>query len=308
MRGPSRREFLGGAAGAAALAALPYAPTRPTATRARAAARVPLAGATVNPVSYGITSNLQAASIYDGYVGMPLATTFEKVYMGHGAFGSLPPQKMTQLAPAGCQFLVSIEPSRTMTSAEQSLLANWLAMMNKSGIPYRVVLYSECNDKAFKTAGDWFAYWSFYAPVVQAAGVACGYDPGCGFMAIGRAEAYFPSSPAPDELWMDYYATAFRGGSRLGNLIAMASSAGVPAGLAEWGWAAGDTTFGPMTIPWWNTYCSYLMQLITSGKITLGAINFAAKADGRTVDVISSPSDPRIPMIRQVSQTIQGAA
>ena len=302
MRGISRREFLGGAAGVIAVATLPPAGST------RAAAPAPLAGATTNPSSYGITSNLDAANIYDGYVGMPLATTFEKVYMGHGAFPPSPPQKMTQLAPAGCQFLVSIEPSRTMTTAEQNLLAKWLAMLSKSGIPYRIVLYSECNDKAFQTADEWFAYWSYYAPVVQAAGVPCGYDPGCGFMAIGRAIEYFPSNPAPDELWMDYYATAFRGGSRLDRLIAKAQSAGISCGMAEWGWAAGDTTFGAMTMPWWNTYGSYLIQLIKSGKITLGAINFAAKANGRTVDVINSASDPRISMIHAVAQAVQGAA
>jgi hypothetical protein len=306
LRGLSRREFLGGAAGIAAVAALPSSPSS-HAARAQATA-TPLAGATVNTSSYGVTSFLDAAKIYDGYVGLPLATTFEKVYMSHGAFGAQPPAKVTQLAAAGCQFLVSIEPSRTMTSSEQNLLAKWLTMMNNSGIPYRVVLYSECNDKAFKTAADWFAYWSFYAPVVRAAGVSCGYNPGCGFLAIGRAEAYFPSHPAPDELWMDYYATAFRGGSRIDKLIAAAASAGIPAGMAEWGWAAGDTTFSPMTMPWWNEYGSYLLHLVGTRKITLGAINFAAKANGRTVDVINGANDPRIPMIKQMAQTVQAAA
>jgi len=282
--------------------------TLPPGSTSQAAAPAPLAGATLNTASYGVKSYLDAANIYDGYVGMPLATTFEKVYLGHGAFPPQPPAKMTQLAPAGCEFLVSIEPSRTMTTAEQNLLAKWLAMLTKSKIPYRIVLYSDCNDKAFKTAEEWFAYWRYYAPVVQAAGVPCAYNPGCGFMAIGRAMEYFPSNPAPDALWMDYYATAFRGGSRIDKLIAMARSAGISCGLAEWGWAAGDTTFSPMTIPWWNTYCSYLMQLIKSGKITLGAINFAAKANDRTHDVINSASDPRIPMIRAMAQTVQGTA
>jgi len=262
VRGLSRREFLGGAAGVIAVAALPPAGT------SRAAATTPLAGATLNPSSYGITSYLDAANIYNGYVGMPLATTFEKVYMGHGAFPPQPPAHMTELAPSGCQFLVSIEPSRTMTTSEQKLVAQWLAMLSNSGIQY----------------------------------------PGCGFMAVARALEYFPANPAPDELWMDYYATAFRGGSRLGNLIAKAQAAGTSCGLAEWGWAAGDTTFGPMTMPWWNTYCNYLMNLIKTGKITLGAINFAAKANGRTPDVINSASDPRIPMIRAVAQAMQGAA
>jgi hypothetical protein len=37
-------------------------------------------------------------------------------------------------------------------------------------------------------------------------------------------------------------------------------------------------------------------------------VNFAAKANGRTHDVINSASDPRIPMIRAVAQTVQGTA
>jgi hypothetical protein len=49
---------------------------------------------------------------------------------------------------------------RNMVPSEQALLAKWLTMMNNSGIPYRVVLYLESNDKAFKTAPEWFAYWS----------------------------------------------------------------------------------------------------------------------------------------------------
>jgi hypothetical protein len=95
---------------------------------------------------------------------------------------------------------------------------------------------------------------------------------------------------------------------RLATMTTAAGSAGIPAGMAEWGWATGDTTFGPMTMPWWNEYGSYLMHLIKTGKITLGTINFAAKANGRTADVINCASDPRIPMIKQMAQTVQAAA
>lgn len=307
MRGLSRREFLGGTAGVVAAAALPSsgaAAALSSSGRARGAA-TPLAGCTINLGAYHTTSYLDAANTFDGYVGLPLATTIEKIYMTHGAFGSQPPAKMTQLAQAGCQFLVSIEPSRTMTSSEQNLLAKWLAMLNKAGMNYRVVLYSECNDRAFKTSADWLAYWSYYAPVVKNAGVVCGYDPGCGWQAITRAEQYFPANPAPDEMWMDYYATAYRGGSRLDRLIAIAQGAGVPTGLAEWGWAAGDTTFGPMTLPWWNAYCSYLKHLAGQGNLPLGAIFFSATANGRSDDVITSTSDPRIPQLKSVVQAIQ---
>ncbi len=234
-----------------------------------------------------------------------MAKTFEKIYMGHGSFPTQPPPKMTQLAASGCQFLVSVEPTRLMTPTDQKRMAKWLAMLNTSGLAYRVVLYTECNNKAFKTQQEWQTYWSYYAPVIQGAGVTCGYNPGCGFPAIPRAETYFPSNPTPDELWMDYYATGFRAGSRLDNLIATARTAGIPAGIAEWGWEAGsNVVFNPMNMPWWNEYGSYLTNLISTGSITLGAMYFGSKGNGIKSNVISSASDPRIPVIKQVAQAV----
>ena len=306
MQGLSRREFLGGAAGVAAVAALPASATitsRHASLRARrSAATTPAFGATVDLSSYGGKNYLDAANTFDGFVGLPMATMIQKVYMGHGEFPPHPPLKMTHLAAAGCEFLVSIEPSRSMVPSEQALLAKWLTMMNNSGIPYRVVLYSESNDKAFKTAPEWFAYWSYYAPVVKDAGAVLAYNCGCGFKALPRAEAYFPSNPTPDELWMDFYATSFRGGSRLDTLIGLADNAGIPAGVAEWDWSAGDLIFTPMTLPWWNAYCEYIVSLATAGKLPLGAIFFNAVAKGGRADVIDSASDPRIPGIHRVAQ------
>jgi hypothetical protein len=306
VQGLSRREFLGGAAGVAAVAALPASatvPSRHPSLRARrSAASTPAFGATVDLASYSSKNYLDAANTFDGLVGLPMATTIQKVYMGHGEFPPHPPLKMTQLAKAGCEFLVSIEPSRSMVPSEQALLAKWLTMMNNSGIPYRVVLYSESNDKAFKTAPEWFAYWSYYGPVVKDAGVTLAYNCGCGFKALPRAEAYFPSNPTPDELWMDFYATSFRGGSRLDTLIGQADAAGIPAGIAEWDWSAGNLIFTPMTLPWWNAYCEYIVSLASPGKLPLGAIFFNAVAKGGFADVISSASDPRIPGIHRVAQ------
>jgi hypothetical protein len=306
VQGLSRRKFLGGAAGVAAVAALPASATitsRHASPRARRSAAVtPVFGATVDLASYSSKNYVDAANTFDGFVGLPMATTIQKVYMGHGEFPTHPPLKMTQLAKAGCEFLVSIEPSRSMVPSEQALLAKWLTMMNSSGIPYRVVLYSESNDKAFKTAPEWFAYWSYYAPVVKDAGVTLAYNCGCGFKALPRAEAYFPSNPTPDELWMDFYATSFRGGSRIDTLIGLADNAGIPAGVAEWDWSAGNLIFTPMTLPWWNAYCEYLVSLASGGKLGLGAIFFNAVAKGGFADVISSASDPRIPGIHRVAQ------
>src|SRR5215472_893311 len=139
VQGLSRREFLSGAAGIVAVTALPASATIPArhASRParRSAATTPLVGATVDLASYGGKNYLDAANTFDGCVGLAMATTLQKIYMGHGQLPPHPPLKMTQLAKTGCEFLVSIEPSRNMVASEQALLAKWLTMMNNSGIP-----------------------------------------------------------------------------------------------------------------------------------------------------------------------------
>jgi hypothetical protein len=307
LQGLSRRGFLGAAAGVTIGAALPLAHGPRTAVSTATGAVKPLAGATVNPSEFGQANALAAAKIADGYLGMPLATTLQKVYMNDN-FGKRPPAGMTQLAPSGCQFLVSIKPSQQLSSTEQSRLAAWLAMMNRSGIGYRVSLWQECNDRGFASAQQWLDYWSYYAPVIQAAGVACCYEPGCNPNSFGRALEYFPSSPAPDELWMDLYATNFRLGIRLEQLIAMGQAIGLSAGVAEWGWSVLPQAEDTMTIPDWNDYCSYFIYLAQTGKLRLGTIYYDSSSHTGTANVISNSADPRIPMIQKVSQAVTQAS
>ena len=308
MRDISRRGLLGGAAGIAVAAALPSGLVRAATTpAASAAAATPLAGATINKIAYGVRTWVKAANVFDGYLGLPLAKTIQKVYVPYAQFAATPPQQMTQLAATGCQFLVSVAPSMTMTTAEQQALQNYLAMLTNAGLKYRVVLFSEANNNAFPTAAQWQTYWSYYAPVIRSAGVSCGYDAGCSLIAINRAEQYYPSNPAPDELWMDYYATAFRGGSRLDTLIAMAAASGTPAGIAEWGWSSGIVIFNPMEMPWWNEYCSYLTSLVQGGHLGLGAIFFGSKSHGKNVDVLGKPNDPRIPGVQEVANAVRAS-
>jgi hypothetical protein len=306
VRGISRREFLGGAAGVTAIATLPVSfsqSTRTASKRARAATTA-LNGATVSLAAYGSKTYVDAADTYDGYVGLPLGTTIQKIYMPYDSFPSSPPTKMTQLAAAGCQFIVDVRPSKTLTTTNQNRLSAFLTMLTNQGFTYRVALYAESDNKAFTSAQQWFQYWSYYAPVVKAAGLLCDYDPGCSIFSEANATAYFPSNPTPDELWMDYYATAFRAGERIDSLIALAVAAGIPSGLAEWGWSAGATTFSPMTIPWWNAYCNYLIHLAGQGNMTLGAIYFNSVYQGRRTNVIGSSSDPRIPKILEVVNAV----
>lgn len=305
MPGLSRREFLGGTAGLAAAMALPLSGS------SAQPASTPLAGATVSLDSYsGASSYVDAAQILDGYVGMPLGTTIQKIYLTSGVFPASPGTKMTQLSAVGCQFVISVVPSPAKTSAQQTSLANYLAMITNAGISYRVVLYSEANNRAFTSRSLWQEYWSYYAPIIQDAGISLGYCPGCTVASIYRAEDFFPSDPTPDEVWLDFYATSFRGGARIDDLIALAGAAGAPVGLAEWGWYSGELGLDPMTMPIWTVYCDYLASLGAAGDFGLGAMYFDISPVGNNLEgnTIGSASDPRIPGLQKVYAAIQSAS
>jgi hypothetical protein len=301
MTGLSRRGFLGGAAGLAAVAALP-----PLSGSSRAVT-MPLLGATVDLHSYGVKDYIQAANIFDGYVGMPFATTLQKVLLQSSEFPTSPGTQLTELSGAGCQFLISVEPSTVLTSSEQTRLANYLSMLNNAGITYRVILFSEANDTAFTDQQAWQAYWSYYAPVIKAAGVPLAYCPGCNNQSIARAQAFFPSNPTPDELWLDFYATAVREGVRIDQLVAQAKAVGISVGLAEWGWHAGHTLLNPMTLPWWNLYCAYLTHIATGGNLALGAAYYNDSPGTHPVNAIGATNDPRIPGILRIYNAIKAA-
>lgn len=308
LQGLTRRGFLAGAAGVAAVGIVPSAPRLRAAVSRQAepgAAAKPLAGANVTPHTYGDKNAVTAAKKFDGYVGMPLAVTLQKIFIPAGEYGSTPPAEMTQLGSIGCQFVVAIQPANPPSAQQKSQLAAWLTMLRRAGLSFRIALYPECNNLAFPSKQSWLNYWRYYAPTVQAQGIACCYDPGGSYAAMGRALAYFPSDPAPDELWIDFYATAFGSGSRIGELLALGQSAGVPTGLAEWGWQAGGAGYNAMSMPVWNDYGAYLTELAQAGHFKLGCIYWGSEHLGNTVDVIDSAHDPRIPVIRQVSQAVQ---
>ena len=96
----SRRRFLQGSSAVAAGAVLmpggwPGAVPR-SAARAVSAR---ITGATVQPRVYGTERWVQGAKIFDSYVGMPLATSIQKIYMTEGQFYTDPlPVHLTGLA------------------------------------------------------------------------------------------------------------------------------------------------------------------------------------------------------------------
>jgi TAT (twin-arginine translocation) pathway signal sequence len=297
----SRRNFLlGSSAAAAGVLLIPCGPSGMV-SRARLAAATPtpIRGATVAAYVYGTTNWVKAARTFDSYVRMPLATKIQKIYMHEGQYYTDPlPPHIAQLAAIGCQFIVCVYPSRTNDDSQK--LATFLRLLNSKGIVYRAALVNEWNSGTkFATPQAYLNYWHRYAPVVKAAGV-----PLCNLVCAtciksnyDKIQPGFPTSPLPDQYWIDYYATGYRFKVRLdtsGGLLDQAENHGVPVGIAEFGWSAGG---GSLTMEQWNNYCSYLVRL--APRLQLGCLYWGDP--GRTgEDTVTSANDPKIPGIRQV--------
>lgn len=290
----SRRGFLQGSSAIAAGAVLTPRGLLSAGSRLAPRASAPLVtGATVNPSVYHLSDWAKAAKVFDSYVGLPLAAKIQKIYLKEGEYLTNPlPSHITSLARIGCQFIICFKPSRT--TDDTAKLAKCMQFLNQKGIVYRAVICQEWNTRGKFTPQEYKSYWRKYAPVVKNHGV-----PACYLVcasstkaAFNKIEPGFPTSPLPDQYWIDYYGEAYRFNVRIGGLLDQADSLGVPAGIAEFGYAVAF----PKTMSWamWEKYVPYLAGL--APRMPLGCLYFGC----RDLNTVTSASDRKIPGIQHV--------
>jgi len=246
---------------------------------------------------YDVSGWLRTAQKFNSYVRLPLATKMQKVYLAEGEFFTDPlPAHLTSMARTGCRFIVCVYPSKS--TDQRAKLARFLHLLNRNGIRYQAALVNEWNcGRKFSSAQEYLRYWRHYAPVIKAAGV-----PLCSVVSassntsqLAKVRAGFPVNPLPDRYWIDYYATGYQWKLRLGGLLDQAHSHGVPTGIAEFG--IGANGVAPLGV--WNEYCHYLAGL--APRLPLGAVYWGSMQAGRgRQNVVTGPSDPKIPGIRRV--------
>jgi hypothetical protein len=292
----SRRGFLQGSSAVAAGALLMPRGWLSNMSRGGArAAPAQVTGATVNPSVYHISDWAKGAKIFDSYVGLPLAATIQKIYLKEGEYLTAPlPAHITSLASIGCQFIICFKPSKT--TDETAKLAKCLQLLNQKGIVYRAVISQEWNTRGKFTPPEYKSYWRKYAPVVKNHGVPVCYlvCASSTKSAFNKIEPGFPTTPLPDQYWIDYYGEAYRFKVRIDGLLDQADSLGVPAGIAEFGYAVAF----PKTMTWamWEKYVPYLAGL--APRMPLGCLYFGC----RDLNTVPSANDRKIPGIQQVIQ------
>lgn len=303
----TRRHFLVTTAGVGIAAAVLPTVTSRSAAPASSARAASVAGATVDAWTYRLGWNrVAAAQRFNSYTRTSMAAAAQKIYFSEGEYWTHVPARLAALKH--CLYLISVRPRRSKSPGEQAKLRAFTRMMVKSGMPFRLLLWQEPDDSGFRNGQDWHDYWSYYAPVILAEGAACCYDPGCNPEHFQAAMDWFPTSPKPSELWMDFYANAYSNpwhNVRVDPLITLAAQKGIHCGFAETGFAAG-TTVSP-TRQAFEDYCHYVASL--APRVTLGAVWFGTSTSDPTNrrNVVEGPSDWKISGIRTISAAYKAA-
>jgi hypothetical protein len=142
---------------------------------------------------------------------------------------------------------------------------------------FKLTIYGEPEDSGTGfTAAQYIAYYNYFAPTIQAAGIKCCYDPGSGKGESAQA-AYWPgtvnggSDAHIDEVYVDYYGTSWPA-TTLATIEGLADSINVPFGIAEFNATAKGTFSGVFYDGTVNSYIGYIISVMQA-RITAGKQN-----------------------------------
>jgi hypothetical protein len=267
-------------------------------------------GATIGANNYGgSTTNAQANTNFDGFTGLNLAHTVQKMYHQEGDLASGYPQtdQASSIANGVTKVLLSAKPCRTSGGTyadatvctngktclqEKTNLTNLLNNFIAAGISaanLKVTLWQEPNTSSgHDTAAHYKNYVTYFAPAVRALGIEVVYN--CAISTgAGNWEPWDQSvANLCDSVYVDYYGTAYKptgsgstpnrtlnntGANDPGSFVALAdnhSGGVVPFGIAEWNAEAGG---GSITLSGtssvWQNYTDHI-DTVMSARLKAG--------------------------------------
>ena len=120
--------------------------------------------------------------------------------------------------------------------------------------------------------------------------------------------SFFPSGPSAavvDEYMIDFYGNTYNSGTRIDSWMAMAAATGLRVGVGEMGSSLGNSAVPPDTGP--GSVTEYL-QYINGFAAALppGLYAWYQQQNKNVNNIISDPSDFRIPLLQAINTTIAG--
>lgn len=319
--GLSRRRFIGVAGAAGSAAALGILGANPATADTRAqrigSARTMASGmrgdvgATVpTPVYPGAGSRLAAAKIFDSYVSpADGANVTQKYYFNEGQWPATDPlpSGITQLPGAYPKFkwLMCFKPTRSYVTtgnpADQQNLKATCEALQDAKINFDVVLWQEPNvpgSNFFANGTAYVDYVSFYRPYVPS-GINVVYDSSTK-ASTKNQQQYYPSGQV-DKIYCDFYGNTWKAGKTLDALNDLAVGAGLPFGLGEWGFGSSKVHLTGTPAQQYVTYITdFFTSRLAAGETNGAVIYYDGSNSTTTWNIISSPTDWKVPLYRQV--------
>ena len=340
--GLSRRGFLGavGVAGSAAALGIAGAGAAQASTGRLAGARglaQPAAqgikgdvGATVTDAVYSQPNRLAAAELFDSYVSPAKgALVTQKFYFQESQWPTTPLENditvMYDTAQGGnakFRWIMCFKPSRAQVDTAPVPTPDQLALqaacneLTATGVIFDVVLWQEPNGQKptgqepdFPSGAAYQEYVAWYQPYVPA-GIQVIYD--CSGSATQADQtSYFPGRDLVQKVYMDFYGNTYAAALAAGDddplatINNLATSAGLPFGLGEWGFGlSASNALTPYTATPASQYVDYFIGVFT-GRLSAGERNGAVVYyDGTnpssTWNIITGPADWKTALYQQV--------
>ncbi len=264
----------------------------------------------------GGSLELNDARSFDSLVGLAMAQRSQNLYYQPGQLPSPSPNLLNFVAQGGLP-LISFKPSVAFDQ-DATFVACLQAHMAALGTAWMATIWQEPNTGKSQSAGitssDFYqSYIAHYGPLFRqyCPGVPLVYKPAlCGpadECNEASVEAFCPPQGLVDGIGPDYYCTAWKAGTLLDGIGALAQSYGVPLGLYEWSIAASKRA---VNMTDFQNYGQYLIDFY-SGWLDAGystsVINYWG-SDGEGafpgVDTIQTATDPKIEVVRAVALTL----
>lgn len=225
---------------------------------------------------------------------------------GSGIFPTVPENTIRDCLNNNLVLYLCVKPAlNPPTTRDYNALQTSVQAMVNLALTVKVILWQEVEDQVASPV-LYKAGLVYYAQAVHDGGGILVHD-SAGSKHLLWA-SFFPTGPSAavvDEYGIDFYGNTYAGGARIGPWMAMAAATGKRVGVLEMGSSLGSSPVPPDTGPGSVTeYLQYIQGFAAS--LPPGGYMWYQQTNKNVNNIISDPSDFRIPLLQAIDATIAG--
>lgn len=226
---------------------------------------------------------------------------------GSGIFPLVPENTIQDCLNNNLVLYLCVKPAlNPPTVRDFNALQASVQAMTDLGLTVKVLLWQEVEDQVSNPV-LYKAGLVYYAPAIHAVPGALLVHDSAGSKHL-LWSSFFPTGPSlavVDEYMIDFYANTYSAGARIDPWMAMAAATGKRVGVGEMGSSLGSSAVPPDTGPGSVTeYLHYVNGF--AAALPPGLYAWYQQTNKNVNNIISDPSDFRIPLLQAIDATIAG--